>query len=274
MRGGKEIQVDESRTLSSTLLWRSKHLDSPDRDALSQAVGKVRHLEAGTEIVAHDGGGGALHVLLDGWAARYKLLDNGSRSIPALLTPGDICDAEALPLRSLGTGVRMLTGGTVAMLPRQRLNELLASRPAVAKALLGLAFVENSILSEWAASLARRSAVERLAHLLCELLVRLWVVGQADGLGFHLPLTQDQIADVLGLTSIHVNRTLRSLRAAGAVSMRGRHLTIHDWPGLSASCGFDPGYLHLEMSGSAFLVDALQTGRVMRAVEPPKTTPL
>ena len=232
--------------LKATRLWRSDDLDAADREALLRACSDVRPVNAGTALVRQGAPCGTLYLLLDGWAARVRYMEDGSRFIPALATPGDICNLDALRFDQLDYAVTMLTAGKVAALPRQRVLDLHASNPRIAAAFWSLALAENTILTEWAASIGRRSAQDRLAHLLCELLVRLAAVSKADGLSFDLPLTQEQIADTLGLTAVHVNRTLQALRSKELVTFQSRRVTIHDWPALSAMCGFRPNYLHLD----------------------------
>jgi CRP-like cAMP-binding protein len=240
---------DDARNLSelkATRLWLSAGLDAADRDALAAACGSVWTVSSGTDLLRQGTSNGALHIVLDGWAARYTIMEDGSRFISALALPGDICDLDALRFDQLDYGVMMLSAGTVMTLPRQRLDALFASNPAIADAFWSLALAENSVLTAWATSIGRRTAQSRLAHLLCELLVRLSVVGKADGHGYDLPLTQEHIADVLGLTNVHVNRTLQSLRSMDLVTVQHRRVTIHDWAALCRLCGYRSAYLHLE----------------------------
>lgn len=247
-------------SMHATRPWLSADLDATDRGALVRACGDIRTISAGTDLMRQAGRTHGLHILLDGWAARYKIMEDGSRFLPALAVPGDICDLDALRFDQLDYGVTMLSAGTVALLPRERADALFASHPAIARAFWSLALAENSILTEWAASMGRRSAVQRVAHLLCELLVRLTVVGKADGHCYDLPLTQEHIADTLGLTSVHVNRTLHSLRSMDFVTVQSRRVTIQDWAGLSALCGFRPDYLHLETVDEGFAPELPPTG--------------
>ena len=246
--------------LKTTRLWVSAELESADRDALASACVDIRPISAGTDLLRQDTHTNAVHIVLDGWAARYKIMQDGSRFMPMLAVPGDICDLDALRLARLDYGVTMLSAGTVAVLPRQRIDALFASHPAIANAFWSLALAENTVLTEWAASIGRRSALKRIAHLLCELLLRLTVVGKADGHNYDLPLTQEHIADSLGLTAVHVNRTLHSLRGMGLVTVQSRRVTIHDWSALSALCEFRPDYLHLETIGEEFATDLPTTG--------------
>jgi CRP-like cAMP-binding protein len=250
---------DVSR-LKATRPWLSANLGVADRDALARACGDVRTVGAGTDLLRQDTPTSALHILLDGWAARYKIMEDGRRFIPALAVPGDICDLDALRFDQLDYGVTMLSAGAVAVLPRQRADALFATSPAIADAFWSLALAESSILTERAASIGRRSAPQRLAHLLCELLVRLTVVGKADGHSYDLPLTQEHIADVLGLTPVHVNRTLQSLRSTDLLTVQHRRVTIHNWAALSALCGFRSAYLHLETVDDEFAPELPQDG--------------
>jgi CRP-like cAMP-binding protein len=242
-------------TPEATRLWLSAALDTIDRDALLGVCSDVRMASAGTNLVRQGSPSEALHILLDGWAARYTLMTDGRRSISALSVPGDICDLDALGFVQLDYSVTMLSAGLVVMLPRERLDTLMASNPTIAKALWSCALTENTILTAWAASIGRRSAQERLAHLLCELLMRLAAVGKADGYSYDLPLTQEHLADALGLTSVHVNRSLQALRSMSLVTVQHRRVAIHDWTTLCKLCGFDGGYLHLETIDAMFTRD-------------------
>lgn len=246
--------------LRATRPWLSANLAAADRDALARACGDVRTVNAGTDLLRQDAPTNALHILLDGWAARYMIMKEGSRFIPALAVPGDICDLDALRFDRLNYGVTMLSAGTVAVLPRQRVDALFASHPAIADAFWSLALAENSVLTAWASLLGRCSASQRIAHLLCELLVRLTVVGKADGHGYDLPLTQSDIADAAGLTAVHANRTLQLLRSMDLVTVQQRRVTIHDWAALRAFCGFRPNYLHLETVDDELAPELPDTG--------------
>ena len=143
-------------------------------------------------------------------------------------------------------GVAALTPCTVATLPHARLREIMDRSPAIRDVFWWLTFVENAVSAEWTTGMARRSATERLEHLLCELLVRLEVVGLTEDNGYAFPLTQEEIGDALGASTVHVNRTLQELRARDLMSLEGRRLAVHDWEGLTALAGFSPDYLHIE----------------------------
>ena len=233
-------------SLAATRLWLYTSMGEDERAALEVACSDVRVVEAKHDLVKERSPTDAIHILLEGWACRYKLTREGARQIPALLVPGDICDIDAILLDRLDYGVSTLTRCKVAVMPRAAVLDLGARYPRIGAAFWWLTMVENSILTEWTLCLGRRSADQHLAHLFCELLVRLSAVGPAENNGYPLPLTQEQIADVLGLTSVHVNRMLQRLRHAGMVEMDKGHLTILDWEAIKRHADFDPAYLRPE----------------------------
>ena len=238
--------IGDRPNLAGTRLWLYAGIGEEERTALEAACSEVRVVEARHDLVKERSSTDAMHILLEGWACRYKLVRNGTRQIPALLVPGDICDIDALLLDRLDYSVAALTPCTVAILPRAAVLELSARYPRIASAFLWLTMVENSILTEWTLCLGRRSASQHLAHLFCEMFFRLSAVGRADEDGYVLPLTQEQIADVLGLTNVHVNRTLQSLRSEGVVASDRGRLTILDFEALKRRADFDTAYLRPE----------------------------
>jgi CRP-like cAMP-binding protein len=142
-------------------------------------------------------------------------------------------------------GVLTLTNCTVAQIPREALLEMTEKHPRIVRALWWTTIVDEAIVREWVANVGRRTASQRIAHLFCELLTRLKAVGLAEDDPFEFPLTQAELADATGLSTVHVNRTLQELRASGLITLKGRLLAIHDAERLKALAGFDPIYLHL-----------------------------
>ena len=235
------------RPVTTSFIDRMRHaadFGASDLSALATLGVELRVVESNATIVPEGPRNGTIHVLLEGWAARVKILENGSRQIPALMLPGDICDIGALHLDRLDWAVSALTRCTVAAIPRDGLNALLDRHKGLRAAIGRMAAVENSISTQWTVCLGRRSARERLAHLLCELFVRLQAVRGASADGFLLPLTQEEIADVLGLTAVHVNRTLQNLRSDGLITLKEYRLYIPDLGALRRLAGFDGNYLH------------------------------
>ena len=184
-------------------------------------------------------------VLVTGFAYRMKLTGDGERQILALLQPGDAVDFQSLFLDRADHSVQMLTLGEVAFVPRTELQTLARTNEAIGQAIMTKVLVEASIFREWTLNVGRRDARRALAHLLCEIAVRLGHIGLTKQDRFQLPLTQTDLADALGLTPVHVNRTLMSLEADGLISRRIRTIRFPDWPNLCKFAEFEPDYLHL-----------------------------
>jgi CRP-like cAMP-binding protein len=229
--------------LAGTRLWASRFLSRDERHALEDAVSPARSVNTNTDLVREGARADTLFIVIQGWACRYTTMKGGGRQIPALLMPGDVGNLDSLMFHRLDYGVRTLTQATVIALPRDRALALAAQHPGIAWTFTWLALVENAILSKWALSLGRRSAKERLAHLFCELSVRLDAEDGNES-SFSFPLTQEQVADALGLTSVHVNRTMQQLRTESLVVTTNRTMTLPDVQGLRQIGGFDPSYLH------------------------------
>ena len=194
------------------------------------------------------------YLLVDGWAARHKSLPDGRRQMTAVLLPGDVFDLHAWLAGETDDTVTAIADLTVALLPREDFERLAAAYPSLAQAFFREQRVGSAIDREWLLNLGQRDATERVAHLLCEILVRLQVVGLADGGRCDFPLTQSHIAEMTGLTAVHVNRVLRNLRSEGLIALERRALVVSDLPGLMDCALFDPAYLHLD--GKAALLVA------------------
>jgi CRP-like cAMP-binding protein len=180
-------------------------------------------------------------------AYRQKITGDGARQIIALHLPGDALDFQNLYLKVSDHSVQMLTRGDVATVPRTELQELARARPAVGHAILIKTLVEASIFREWVLNVGRRKARERMAHVLCELGSRMDAIGMADEHGYELPMTQEELADTLGLTPVHVNRTLKLLEAEGLITRNRRSITFPDWERIREAADFNDRYLHLDM---------------------------
>ena len=231
--------------LLRTRLGKSPYLLADERRAIDEALSSARSVRPNVDLVREGERADSIFILVDGWACRYATTPDGSRQLPAILIPGDVANLDTLMFERLNYGVRTLTEASVVALPRDRALALVAEHPGIAKTFTWLALVENAILSAWSLSLGRRSALERLAHFLCEMGVRL-DAGERDGSSFAFPLTQEQIADALGLTSVHVNRTMQHLRSEGMAVTANRTVTLPDVEGLRRLGSFDPSYLHID----------------------------
>ncbi len=224
-------------------------LSDKDLATLAQAADRAVDVAALTDIIPEGAGTDSLHVVLEGWACRYKLLPDGRRLIPALVLPGDVADLGGFLFRVVHSGVSTLTRCRVATLPHARLRGIVDRSPTIRDALWRLTSVETSMSTQWTLCLGRMSAEERLAHLFCELYERLSAVGHAEGGRLPFPLTQEVLSDVIGVSVVHLSRTLNELRSAGLVSLEGRRLAIHDPARLASLGNFDRGYLHLDLKG-------------------------
>ncbi len=184
--------------------------------------------------------------MIEGFACRYKLLPNGERQIMAWLVPGDFCDLHVAILGEMDHAIGTLAPSKIAYLPRVTIEELTSMHPSINRALWWATLVDEGVLREWLVNVGSRSVDKRMAHLFCELLLRLQAVGLATGNGFDFPLTQDEFGDTLGVSTVHVNRVLQQLRADGLITLKGKRLTIHDVAALQEFAEFNPNYLHLK----------------------------
>ncbi len=222
-------------------------LADEERHAVRQAVARTRALRAGEDLVLEGDGGGECHVILDGVLCRYKLLQAGKRQIIGFQIAGDMCDLSGLMLGRMDHSIGALTRAQVAVIPHAALTEIMEHHPRVARALWRETHVDASITREWVANVGRRTAYQRLAHLLCEMSLRHQAAGRAlDGGGFAWLVTQADAADAMGLSNVHVNRTLQQLRGEGLIALRGGEVAILDWPALQRAGDFSPDYLFLD----------------------------
>jgi CRP-like cAMP-binding protein len=183
-------------------------------------------------------------LLLAGFAFRQKLVTNGARQIISIHIPGELLDIQNCMLEVADHNVQTLTRSTVAIIHKTALAELMANRPNVRQAIWLDSLIDSSVFREWVVNLGRRDARARIAHLLCELADRLKASGASDGHMHDFPLTQEQIGDATGLTAVHTNRTLQSLRKDGLISLSSNRLTILDWDALAEVGDFNERYLH------------------------------
>ncbi len=215
-----------------------------DMELLEKACGHQRSVAAREDLILEGDQPGPIFIVLEGWACRYKLLPEGTRQITSFLMPGDCCDLHASVLERMEHSIATLTSARVAMVPRQRMEDLIFTRPAITRAFWWTQLVDEDTLRAWIVSMGRRDSLQRVAHLMCELYVRACNIGLNVGGSFELPLTQTVIGDALGLTPVHVNRVLRKLRLRGVMSLSGGTLVISDIAGLAVVAGFDDNYLH------------------------------
>jgi CRP-like cAMP-binding protein len=225
-------------------LDRLSSLSDLDKEALAGLPYTMQRVGAGHHLVREGSTPTDCCLLVEGFACRYKLEAAGGRQIVSFHIRGDILDLQHLLLSTADHHVLTITEATIAWTPKSAIREVARECPTVAEALWKDTLIDASIFREWVLNVGRRDAKSRVAHMLCEFIVR----GQAMGLDFAdrftLPMTQEQIADATGLTSVHVNRTLRMLREQGLIEYRGRQIKIADWASMQRVADFDPIYLH------------------------------
>jgi len=225
---------------------RARDTISPEEEqVICASLGEVRTLPAHDTCIRAGQRLQASTLLLDGLMCRYKDLPGGERQITELHVAGDFLDLHSFSLKQLDHNVMTLTPCRVVLVPHARLKEITETQPHLARVYWFLTALDAAIHREWELSLGRRTAIQRIAHLICELHIRLGLIGQADETGFALPLTQADLSDCAGLTPVHVNRTLRELRERGLMEFRGRRVSITDLAGLRALAEFDDAYLYL-----------------------------
>ena len=202
---------------------------------------------AGEQLLIRQGES-ATHAFLitDGMAIRYRVLAGGKRQILSYLIPGDICGVRCSEPNRSDHDVVTLDGARVQMIDLKIIAQLVTLYPAVGRAFALASLADSAILREWLFNVGQRNSVQRLCHFFCEMSVRLAVVGKVDGNGsFAFPLSQALLADTIGLTSVHINRTLQRLRSCGLIALRHGRLTIIDRVGLAQMAGFDENYLNI-----------------------------
>src|SRR5436190_1832938 len=223
------------------------HSDLPDEDRRSVLAlpYRLRRLDPGSYLIREGDLPTHCTVLVSGYACRQKVTGDGARQILSVCIPGDAIDLQNMFLDISDHAVTLLTQANVADVPREALQDLVLTRPAIGTAIIQLSLVEASIMREWVVNVGRRDARQRIAHVLCEFAVRLEARGLASNHGFELPMTQEQLADTTGLTSVHVNRVLKSLQADGLISRQRRNIQFTDWRALQDTADFNRRYLHL-----------------------------
>jgi CRP-like cAMP-binding protein len=200
----------------------------------------------GDDIIAEGDHAPDCHVIVSGLACRYKTLPDGGRQILAFLVPGDLCDAEIFILKEMDHGVAALSPTTTALISAKNMKEMLREPGSLGEALWWGTMTDLAVLRERIVDHGRRSARERMAHLLYEMLLRYRMVGLASDNSFDFPITQTDLADATGLTPVHVNRTLKALRDDKLLEMKEGLVKVLDPEKLKAVAGFNPNYLHLD----------------------------
>jgi CRP-like cAMP-binding protein len=221
-------------------------LSEAEKQAIQSAPLRLWQVASHQDIVSDRARPAEVHLIANGFACRYKVLHDGRRQITAFLMAGDFCDLRGLLLHQMDFGIAALgPSTTLAVISHERLMGILEKHPRLAFGLWRDAMIDAAICRQWLINIGRRSAYARIAHLLCEIWHRMQAVGLARDGSFELPMTQAEIGDALGLSTVHVNRTLQQLRADRLIEFKSNVVTVLDWQRLQAAGEFDPGYLQL-----------------------------
>ena len=239
-------------------------LDEAESAAILALPHVTRHLKAHQYIVWDGDKPHNACLLLAGYAFRHKLAGNGSRQILSLHMKGDILDLQNSLLGTADHNVQMMTDGSVALIPVQSVIDLAFKMPAIGMAMWYETLVDGSIFREWILNVGRRDAFTAIAHLLCEFAMRAEAANIGQSVQYELPLTQEQLADAVGLTSVHVNRTLMRLEEEGHIRRNRRVIEIDDWQNLAKVADFEPRYLHFRNGAK---LPSVPSGLAERAAE-------
>jgi CRP-like cAMP-binding protein len=221
-------------------------LSEEESAAIADCCNDVREVAAREDVIAQGDRTGGVKLLLEGFACRYKTLEDGRRQIVAYFVPGDLCDLRVFILKRMDHSIGAIARSRVATLAPDNVLKLMHGYPTLTRALWWSTLVEEAIAREWIVNVGQRNARERMAHLFCELLYRFRAVGLNQGLSCTLPLTQVELAETLGLSSVHVNRTLQELRRRKLITLNGGTLSIQNLKALEELSFFNPDYLHLD----------------------------
>lgn len=226
-------------------------LDPVEIAALTHATSKPKQVDIKTDLIREGDRPGPVFVILEGWACRYKILPNGTRQVLAYLMPGDGCDLNIGLLAAMDHNIQVITPALVATIEREDMDALMDKHRGIAKAMYISQLVDEGTMRAWITSMGRRTSLERVAHLMCELYLRARNVGLPFEPDLKFPLSQQLLADSLGMTPVHLNRVLKELRLAGAMTLQRGSLHIVHPEKLLQMAGFDENYLHRRLRKGA-----------------------
>jgi CRP-like cAMP-binding protein len=221
-------------------------LADDEKQCLATLPFSTRSVAADQDVVREGDRPSECCLVVEGFLCRYKLTDKGKRQIFSFHLPGDIPDLQSLHIKVMDHSLMTLTPSKLAFIKHESLMRVTHKCPRVADVLWRDTLIDAAVFREWLVGIGRRSGETRIAHLLCEVLVRMRAVGLAHGQECELPITQAELGDALGLSTVHVNRCLQALRGKGLITLRGSVLNVANWEGLKEAGEFDPTYLHLD----------------------------
>jgi CRP-like cAMP-binding protein len=220
-------------------------LSKAESQAVLAAYKNVRKIGPRKLIIQQGDKPHEAYVILEGIACRYKLLPEGTRQIMDFLIPGDLCDGHVFVIRKMDHSIGTISPCTVAYVDLPRLAKLIEEYPRISRALWWVSLIDEAVLREWIANVGRRPADKRIAHLLCELFMRLERIGQANGSSVEVPISQIDLADAVALSTVHTNRVLRSMAKKKLIAMQRGSITVKDVKTLMQIAEFDSSYLDM-----------------------------
>ena len=221
-------------------------LSDDERECVLSLPLAIRKFGADQDIIREGDSPSECCLIVEGFACRYGLTAEGKRQIMSIHIPGDMPDLQSIHLRVMDHSLMTITPSTLGFTPHESVREVVRQCPRLGDFFWRDTLIDAAVFRKWMMGIGRRSAYARIAHLLCEVVVRMKAVGLTDDHTCELPLTQAEIGDSLGLSTVHVNRSLQELRGDGLITLRGNLLTVQDWKGLKKAGEFDPTYLHLD----------------------------
>lgn len=233
-----------------TRLLRRSPLSCQEQEAILQLPYRTSQIAPRTDIVSPGEQTGHACLVAKGLVARFDQLRDGKRQITSFYIAGDMCDLHSTVAPVAAWGMTALSPSTILFVPHAELGRLALEFPQIAVAFWRDGTADWTIMAKWLVNLGRQDARGRLAHLLCELGTRIEVAGLGNRTSFTLEATQEQLADALGLTAVHVNRTIQSLRREGLICTRSHLVEVLDWQGLAGAGDFDREYLLLDQPGN------------------------
>lgn len=227
-------------------LERRDDLTEIEREALRALPGRVREVRAGQNVIDFAARVRASCLLISGLCGRYSALASGARQFTEISVPGDFVDLHGFVMKRLDHGVHAFSNCQVLDVPHEALKTLTERHAHLTRLLWLETVVDAAVHRQWLLALGRQNGPARLARLICELYLRLEVVDLAGDLRMDLPLTQQELGEVLGFSVVHANRTVQTLRRRNLIAWRDRQVEILDWTRLAQLAEFDPAYLRLQ----------------------------
>lgn len=226
-------------------------LSQAELEDLAAATAGPRKYPAKRDLIREGDRPGPVFIMLEGWACRYKILPSGTRQVLAYLMPGDSCDLHVGLLAEMDHSIQTVTPALIATIERVEMDAIMDRHRGIAKAMYMGQLIDEGTMRAWITSMGRRSSIERVAHLMCELYLRAHNIGLTAEPHFEMPLSQLLLADSLGMTPVHLNRVLKALRLSGAMTLQRGSLLITDPGKLIQIAGFDENYLHRRLRKAA-----------------------